>query len=400
MSNASSSASSAGLPLDGVRVLDLTTIIYGPYATQTLGDFGAEIIKVEAPDGDAMRQMGPRRNPNMSAVFMGVNRNKKSIVLDLKRPAAKDALWRLIDSADIFVHNIRPQKIAKLGFDPDSVLARNDRIIYAGLYGYRDGGPYAGQPAYDDVIQGQAGLAGIFQKRDGTPTLIPTVAADKISGLMATNGILAALFQRTKTGNGVYVETSMFEGVASFTLVEHQFGAIFSPPESEPGYTRVLSPHRKPQPTSDGFICLLAYTDGQWKRFWDLVGRPEMSADPRFVLISDRLVHVDALYAESGAELIKRTSAEWLDALRAAEIPCGPVNTLEDLQVDPHLTATGFFRSFDHPSEGSLTIPDTAFRYNREPLPVRHGQPQLGQHTEEVLSASGFSASEIDDITG
>ncbi|MYJ71039.1 MAG: CoA transferase, partial [Rhodospirillaceae bacterium] len=237
-----------GLPLEGVRILDLTTIVYGPYATQTLGDFGAEIVKVEAPGGDAMREMGPGRSPHMAALFLGMNRNKKSIVLDLKRAAAREALWRLVDSADVFVHNIRPQKILKLGFDPDAVMARNPGIVYAGLYGYRDGGPYAGQPAYDDVIQGQSGLAGTFLARDGTPNLIPTIVADKISGLLAANGMLAALIQRRKTGRGVYVETAMFEGVASFTLAEHQYGAIFSPPMTPPGYPRVLSPHRRPQP--------------------------------------------------------------------------------------------------------------------------------------------------------
>lgn len=389
-----------GLPLDDVRILDLTTIVYGPYATQTLGDFGAEVVKVEAPGGDAVRQMGPRRTPHMGAVFLGMNRNKKSIVLDLKRAAARDALWRLVDGADVFVHNIRPQKILKLGFDPDRVMARNPGIVYAGLYGYRDGGPYAGQPAYDDVIQGQAGLAGAFHARDGAPNLIPTIAADKISGLLASNGILAALLQRRNTGRGVYVETAMFEGVASFTLVEHQYGAIFSPPMTPPGYPRVLSPHRRPQPTADGFICLLAYTDGQWDRFWDLVGRPEMKADPRFLNIGERLDHVDALYGESGKELVKKSSAEWLDLLRRAEIPCGPVNTLEDLCGDPHLAATGFFRPFEHPTEGPMEMPDTAFRFDRAPLPVRLGQPQLGEHTEALLTEAGFDAREIAEITG
>ena len=389
----------AVLPLGGVRILDLTTIVYGPYATQTLGDFGAEVIKVEAPGGDAMRQMGPRRSPRMAAVFLGMNRNKKSIVLDLKREAPREALWRLIDSADAFVHNIRPQKILKLGFDPDSVMARNPGIVYAGLYGYRDGGPYAGQPAYDDVIQGQAGLAGTFLARDGAPSLIPTIAADKISGLLAANGMLAALLQRFRTGRGVYVETAMFEGVASFTLAEHQYGAIFSPPMTPPGYPRVLSPHRRPLPTADGFICLLAYTDGQWDRFWDLVDRPEMKDDPRFVTIGERLDHVDALYGESGKELVKKASAEWLDLLRRAEIPSGPVNTLEDLYTDPHLAATGFFRPFEHPTEGAMEIPDTAFRFDRAPLPVRLGQPHLGEHTEALLTEAGFDAGEIAEIT-
>ena len=388
----------AVLPLGGVRVLDLTTIVYGPYATQTLGDFGAEVIKVEAPGGDAVRQLGPGRSPRMAAVFLGMNRNKKSIVLDLKREAPREALWRLIDSAYAFVHNIRPQKILKLGFDPDSVMARNPGIVYAGLYGYRDGGPYAGQPAYDDVIQGQAGLAGTFLARDGVPSLIPTIAADKISGLLAANGMLAALLQRFRTGRGVYVETAMFEGVASFTLAEHQYGAIFSPPMTPPGYPRVLSPHRRPQPTADGFICLLAYTDDQWDRFWEVVDRPEMKHDPRFVTIGERLDHVDALYGESGKELVRKNSAEWLDLLRRAEIPSGPVNTLEDLHADPHLAATGFFRPFEHPTEGAMEIPDTAFRFDRAPLPIRLGQPQLGEHTEALLTEAGFDAGEIAEI--
>ena len=401
-SGAASKAATAppGLPLDGVRILDLTTIVYGPYATQLLGDFGAEIVKVEAPGGDAMREMGPGRSPHMAALFLGMNRNKKSIELDLKRKVAREALWRLIDGADVFVHNIRPQKILKLGFDPDRVMARNPGIVYAGLYGYRDGGPYAGQPAYDDVIQGQAGLAGTFLARDGAPNLIPTIAADKISGLLASNGILAALLQRRNTGRGVYVETAMFEGVAGFTLAEHQYGAIFSPPMTPPGYPRVLSPHRRPQPTADGFICLLAYTDAQWDRFWALVGRPGMTEDPRFLTIGVRLEHVDALYSESGRELVKKTSVEWLDLLRRAEIPCGPVNTLQDLYGDPHLAATGFFRPFEHPTEGAMEIPDTAFRFDRAPLPVRLGQPRLGEHTEALLSEAGYDAGEIAEIVG
>ena len=395
---AAASPAGAGLPLDGIRILDLTTIVYGPYATQTLGDFGAEIVKVEAPGGDAMREMGPGRSPHMAALFLGMNRNKKSMVLDLKRAAAREALWRLVDGADVFVHNIRPQKILKLGFDPDAVMARNPGIVYAGLYGYRDGGPYAGQPAYDDVIQGQSGLAGTFLARDGAPSLIPTIAADKISGLLAASGILAALLQRFRTGRGVYVETAMFEGVASFTLAEHQYGAIFSPPMTPPGYPRVLSPHRRPQPTADGFICLLAYTDAQWDRFWDLVGRPEMKDDPRFLTVNTRLNHVDSLYGESGRELVKKSSAEWLDLLRRTEIPCGPVNTLEDLKTDPHLSATGFFRPYEHPTEGAMEIPDTAFRFDGAALPVRLGQPRLGEHTEALLAEAGYDAAEIAEI--
>ncbi|MDA0703037.1 MAG: CoA transferase [Proteobacteria bacterium] len=390
---------SAGpLPLSGLRILDLTTVIYGPYTTQLLGDFGAEVIKVEAPEGDITRAIGPARSAGMGAVFMGSNRNKRSIVLDLKTEPARDALWRLIDTADAFVHNIRPQKIAGLGFDPDSVLARNPAIVYGALHGYREDGPYGGRPAYDDVIQGQSGIAGSFIPRDGAPMLIPAVIADKTAGVLAASGILAGMVQRLRTGKGVYVETAMFEGLTAYTLVEHQYGAIFVPPESGPGYPRALTRGRRPHPTADGYICVLAYTDAQWRRFWALIGRPELAEDPRFRTMPDRSRNIDELYPLAGEALVQRSTAEWLDVLREAEIPSGPVNRLEDLRGDEHLIATGFFQPFDHPSEGKLEMPGTPYRFDRETLPVRRHQPLLGEHGREVLAEAGLSEAEIDTV--
>ncbi|MGI9502170.1 MAG: CaiB/BaiF CoA transferase family protein, partial [Geminicoccaceae bacterium] len=348
--------------LSGLRVLDLTTVIYGPYTTQMLGDFGADVIKIEAPGGDMTRDIGIARNPKMTALFLGSNRNKRSIVLDLKREAARAALWRLIDGADMLVHNIRPQKMARLGLDPDSVLKRNKKIVYGALLGYREDGPYGGMPAYDDVIQGQSGLAGTFQARDGEPILMPTIVADKTAALLASNGLLAAMIQRLRTSKGVYVETSMFEGLVGYTLLEHQDGTMFRPPLSDPGYPRALSPERRPHRTVDGYLCLLAYTDEQWRRFWDLIDQPERAEDPRFESVSARADHIDALYKIAGEALTTAGTASWLDRLRKAEIPAGPVNRLEDLRDDQHLQATGFFRPFDHPSEGAMEIPDTAFR--------------------------------------
>ncbi len=386
------------LPLAGMRVLDLTTVIFGPYTTQMLGDFGADVIKIEPPGGDMTRDIGFGRNPGMSSLYLGCNRNKRSIVLDLKRDNAKQALWRLIDGADLFVHNVRPQKIAGLGFDPDAVLKRNPQIIYGSLHGYREEGPYGGMPAYDDVIQGQSGVAGTFEARDGAPVLVPTIVADKTAALLASTGLMAAVVQRLRTGKGLYLETAMFEGLVGYTLLEHQHGAIFDPPLTGYGYPRVLSPGRRPYATADGHICMLAYTDRQWRKFWALAGRPEMADDERFSSMNARSMNIDALYEIVGEILTARPSAEWLKDLGTAEIPCGPVNRLEDLRVDPHLNETGFFRPYTHPTEGEMEALDTAFRIDGEALPVRAHQPNAGEHSREILLEAGFSEAEIGDI--
>lgn len=388
------------LPLAGLRVIDLTTVLFGPYATQMLGDLGAEIIKVEAPEGDTTRNIGPARHAGMSAAFLGCNRNKRSICLDLKQASAREALWRLIDGADLFVHNSRPLKIAALGYTPAAVLARKPAIVYGALHGYLEEGPYSGRPAYDDVIQGECGIAGAFAVRDGTPALAPTVMADKSAGLMAATGLTAALVQRLRTGRGVYMELGMFETMVAYTLVEHLFGETFLPPLGPVGYTRVLSPERRPFPTRDGHICMLAYSDKQWHAFWALAGQPEVAADARFVTMAERTRHIDALYAAAGAVLATRSSAEWLSALRAADIPSGPVNALADLKHDPHLQQIGFFRPYAHPTEGALQIPDPALRFDGAPLPVREHQPRLGEQGRTILAEAGYGPAEIDQILG
>ena len=389
---------SRSLPLSGIRILDLTTVIFGPYTTQILADFGADVIKIEAPGGDMTRTIGPARNPGMTALFLGANRNKRSIELDLKKEQARQALWRLIDSADVFVHNIRPQKIANLGFDPDTVLNRNDKILYAGLHGYREAGPYGGRPAYDDVIQGESGLAGTFTARDGTPVLIPSIVADKNAALMASSGLLAAIIQQLRTGKGLYLEVSMFEGMAAYVLVEHQYGASFNPPEGDAGYPRALSPERRPHKTKDGYICMLAYTDQQWRNFWQLAEQPELAGDPRFATMPQRIKHIDTLYRTAGELMSQHTTQEWLALLKQADIPAGAVNRFEDLRNDPQLNAINFFRPYEHPSEGSLEIPDTGFQFNRQSLPIRQHQPRLGEHSQEILQEVGYSDTEIEQI--
>ncbi len=382
--------------LAGVRVVDLTTVVLGPYATQMLGDLGADVIKVEGPDGDTTRHTGPRRNPHMASLFLGTNRNKRSIVLDIKAPAARDVLLRLIDTADVFVHNIRPQKLAKLGLGPDALTARRPRLIYAAIHGWREDGPYGGRPAYDDIIQGFVGVAGLMETLTGEPRYMPTILADKTCGLMATQAILAALFHRQNTGRGQVVEIPMFETMVSYLMIEHLYGHTFVPPMGDMGYARVLAPWRRPYRTADGCICMLAYTDQQWRRFWQAAGRPAMMDDPRFVDLAARTKHIDDIYRLAGEALVARTSREWLTLLDELEIPAGPVNALADLPNDPHLAAIGFFRHVCHPTEGEIVMPDIPLRFSDSPAEISRLPPRFGEHGRELLGELGISSEDID----
>lgn len=386
------------LPLEGVKVLDLTSVVMGPFATQVLGDFGAEIIKIEEPSGDITRVIGPSRNDNMASLYMGSNRNKKSLTLNLKKNEAKDALWKLIEDADIFVHNIRPQKIAALGFDPDAVMKKNSGIIYVGLHGYREEGPYGGQPAFDDVIQGQSGIAGAFQARDETPNLAPTIVADKSTALLASTGLLATYIKRLKTGKGSFLEVSMFEGMVGYVMIEHHAGETFIPPIDKAGYSRVLSKFRRPHKTKDGYMCILPYTDHQYEKFWKALDRTDYAVDVRFNSIKNRSKNISALYEIIGEISSEIKTDELVDILTKAEIPCGAVNRLEDLKNDLHLKKTGFFREYEHPTEGLIQMPDSAFRLDRKKLPIRHHQPNLGEHSREILKEAGYNETQINKI--
>jgi crotonobetainyl-CoA:carnitine CoA-transferase CaiB-like acyl-CoA transferase len=383
-------------PLDGIRVLDLTSVVLGPLATQTMGDLGADVIKIEAPAGDTTRYTGPARSDDMAALFMGLNRNKRSLVLDLKIPSARDALWRLIDGADVFIHSIRPQKIARLGFGHEDVLARNGRIIYAGVHGYGSAGPYAGAPAYDDVIQGQSGSADLMARLTGEPRYMPTIMADKTCALVAAYSIMAALYEREKSGRGQFIEIPMFETMTAFNMAEHLFGHSFEPPEGPMGYSRVLAPWRRPYATRDGHVCMLAYTDEQWRRFWGEVGRPELITDPRFDNLSNRSDNIEELYRIAGECLTDRTTADWLERLRRLDIPSAPITTLEELADDEHLRAVGFFKQADHPTEGKIVLPDIPVQFDRTAGAINRLQPKLGQHSIEVLRELGLSENEID----
>jgi crotonobetainyl-CoA:carnitine CoA-transferase CaiB-like acyl-CoA transferase len=383
-------------PLAGVRVLDLTSVVAGPLATQTFGDMGADVIKIESPDGDTTRYTGPARSPDMAALFMGLNRGKRSLVLDLKQPAAAEALWRLIDGADVFVHSMRPQKIDRLGFGHRAVCARNPRIVYAGLHGYRSGGPYSGQPAYDDVIQGQSGVAALMAEIAGEPRYAPTILADKTTALTLTNAVTAALFARERTGHGQFVEVPMFETMVAFVLAEHLFGHCFTPPQGALGYTRVLGSWRRPYKTRDGYICMMAYTEMQWRKFWSAVGRAEICDDPRFDSIATRSRNVVALYELAGAALAGKTTDEWLALLRQLEIPSARVSSLDEVMGDPQLAASGFFKRATHPSEGDILFTDQPARFGDGGASDARLQPRLGEHSLEILREAGLAETAIE----
>ena len=383
-------------PLTGILVLDLTSVVAGPLATQTFGDMGAEVVKIESPDGDTTRYTGPARSPDMAALFMGLNRGKRSLVLDLKQSAAVDALWRLIDGADVFVHSMRPQKIDRLGFGHRAVCARNPRIVYAGLHGYRNGGPYSGQPAYDDVIQGQSGVAALMAEIAGEPRYAPTILADKTTALTLASAVTAALFAREKTGRGQFVEVPMFETMVAFVLAEHLFGHCFTPPQGALGYTRVLGAWRRPYKTRDGYICMMAYTEMQWRKFWSAVGNPEICDDPRFDSIATRSRNVVALYELAGAALAEKTTCEWLALLRQLEIPSARVSSLDEVMLDPQLAASGFFKHATHPSEGEILFADQPVRFGGGAASSARLQPRLGEHSVEILREAGLTETAIE----
>jgi crotonobetainyl-CoA:carnitine CoA-transferase CaiB-like acyl-CoA transferase len=376
------------LPLHGIRILDLSTVVLGPYASQILAEYGAEVIKIEAPEGDSTRRTGPTTEDGMGAIFLGVNRGKKSVVLDLKQQQARASLLALVDTADVLMHSIRPQKLASIGLDPDALRSRNPRLVYVGLLGFGADGPYGGLPAYDDIIQGLSGCAGLMERQSGVAQYFPTIAADKTTGLMAAHAILAALLGRERTGEGAYVEVPMLECMVAFNLVEHQYGRSFEPPLSAPGYPRLLNPFRKPFRTLDGYLCAMPYTDLHWQRFFIEAGRPDLAADERFGTIGLRTRHIEALYEIADRLLATRTTAQWLDACARLEIPASRMNRLEDLPDDEHLVATGFFHHLRDPAMGELRFPGVPVRIDGRRATVSMA-PRLGEHTEEILSTLG-----------
>jgi crotonobetainyl-CoA:carnitine CoA-transferase CaiB-like acyl-CoA transferase len=384
-------------PLAGIRILDLTTVQMGPWCTRIATDLGADTIKVEAPEGDSNRYTGVPRHRGMSGTFQHNARGKRSLAMDLKHPDARAALLRLVPGADAFVSNIRPRALERLGLGYEDVRKINPSIVYLSMVGYGSGGRYAGQPAYDDLIQAASAIPMLLQRSTGEPRFIPMAAIDRIVGSAAANALLAALLARARTGVGQKVEVPMFETIAQFVLSEHMQGSTFDPPTSAPGYPRTLSRNRRPYATKDGFLAVLPYNDGQWRRFFEVAGNAHLlGGDPRFADIAARTANIDDLYAMVGQELAHKTTDEWLELLTKADIPCMRPHTLETLMQDPHLDDVGFFRFLDHPSEGRIRTMREPSAWSETAPPIDQFAPRLGQHTREVLREAGYSDADVD----
>ncbi len=385
-------------PLAEIKVIDLTAVVLGPLATQIMGDLGAEVIKVEPPEGDIMRYAGPARHREMGHVFLNLNRNKRSLALDLKQPEAAKALLALVRQSDVLMHNMRPQAMARLGFAYEKLRAVNPRLVYCSAHGYGQDGPFADRPAFDDIIQGASGFAALLQATGGEARFVPTLVGDKTVGLTMVYAVMAALLQRVRTGLGQAVEVPMLETMTAFVMAEHLGGLTFEPPLGPPGYARMLAPDRRPHKTADGHICILPYTTRQWQDFFRVAGRPELAGDPRLADAQTRARHFAGLYALVAECVAGATTAHWLEALQAADIPCGPVNPLADLPNDPHLAAVDFFPLTDHPSEGRIRTVRPPVRFADADCTLRHPAPRLGEHTSEILRELGLPDATIADL--
>jgi len=394
-----STASGAG-PLAGIRVIDLTSVIMGPYATHILADMGADVIKVESPEGDSFRNYRPLHHEGMSGSFLNLHRNKRGIVLDLKRPEAREALDLLVRGADVFVHNLRPRAAAKLRLDYESVRAQREDVVYCGAYGFGADGPYGDKAAYDDLIQAGSGLAALYGSVHGEPQYCPTVICDKIAGQTIASAILGALFHRARGGGGQAIEVPMFETAIEFMLIEHYGGGAFDPPLGRIGFQRLLSRQRKPYRTADGHACILPYSDQNWRDFFAFVGRTDLADDPRFRTLPERVQHIDVLYELVEEQACTRSTADWVEFCDRASIPCMPVLDLNDLQDDPHVRAVGLFEQAEHPSEGPYRPVRSPVRFSATPYRLRSHAPALGEHTREVLMELGLSEARIEAIVG
>jgi len=386
-------------PLAGVKVIDLTAVLLGPFATQHLADMGADVIKVEPPEGDLLRLSGGSmgRDKNMGPIYMAANRNKRSLCLDLKKPRAVEILKAMIAKADLFIHNSRPAAIERLGLGYEDLKKINPSIIYAYSLGYARKGPYGHKPAFDDLVQGVSGAASLQTRVDGqSPKFMPSLVADKTTGLHLCIAVLGALYHRKCTGEGQMIEVPMLETLASFWLTEHLFGATWTPERGTMGYDRIINKYRHPFPTKDGYICALPYTDAHWVTFFELAGRSDLAREQKFVDKFQRPRHFNELYQVLDSLLKDRTTAEWLEAFDTADIPAMPVNSMEQLLEDPHLVATGFFTDREHPSEGPIKTFASPLDFEKTKVEFRHHAPRLGGDGVAVLREAGLSDAEIE----
>jgi crotonobetainyl-CoA:carnitine CoA-transferase CaiB-like acyl-CoA transferase len=360
---------------------------------------GGDVIKVESPEGDSFRNYHPLRHPGMAGNFLHLNRNKRSVLLDLKQSQDREVLDRLISTADVFVHSLRPKTIERLGYDYSRVSTLRADIIYCGAYGFGENGPYGDKAAYDDLIQAGSGLAALAEQLDGTPAYLPTVLCDKLAGQAIAYAVLAALFQHSRDGRGQKIEVPMFETMVEFVAIEHMGGYTFEPPLGPTGFKRILNAHRKPYRTKDGFACILPYSDRNWQDFYEFTGRTEFNSDPRFRTLSERVMNIEVLYALVEQESAHHTTAEWIEFCDGVSIPCMPVLALEDLPEDEHLKAVGLFATATHPTEGRYRTIRPPVSFSGHKPQIRRHAPRLGEHTAEILRELGLKAKDGTEIT-
>ena len=374
-------------------------MIFGPLAGQYLGDLGADVIKVEPPEGDLTRSIGPRHSPLMGSFFITSNRSKRSIVVDLKSQEGREVLSRLLDSADVLLHSMRSPAARKLGLDPQTVRAQRPGLVHCHVTGYGEDGLYAGRPAYDDIIQAASGLAQLQTVVAGQPRFIPTIVADKVSGLHAAYAILAALMHKQRTGQGQEVQIPMFETMAAFNMLEHQWAHVFEPPEGPMGYQPVSSASRRPYKTQDGYLALLPYSDAHWRQFFELAGEPQIMQDPRFATFAERQKHFRTVWDEVERQAARKTNAQWIELLSRSDVPFSVVNRLEDLPQDPHLASVNFWSLTEHPTEGPMRFPANPIKMSATPTGMTRMPPTLGEHSAQVLAECGYGQDEIDRMT-